>query len=464
MSEEGSTLPRRPTPRGLGLIVGLGLVHALWSLFQWTQLVAARTGGSSFCGLGESTSCSDIWDSPFASAIQEWTGVPVAGWGLVWSLAAVALPLWALVQRGDGGEETETASAAWVATIWMAIGGSVAILVLLAASLSYGTLCTTCVVTYCMVGSYAASCFVQTPPRSVPLASGFSTAALALALSFAVFFVPGLRTPMSTSAEGRKALLQVAGEQVAERRVDEPARSSAVPDSEPIARLAQLLDDLPDPLQQLLADELLRYESAEPSAARTPRSLVGPPDAPVRITEFTDALCSHCAQLHDTITQLRQALPPESFAVEARHFPLDSACNPAITSEPKYPVRCLAARAKICMEGREGAFDYAHRLYVRQNGLSDEDVFSQASPWMSREELTSCIESNATNTKLADDVAWAVENEIEGTPLVLVNGRRVAPFGPLLYALVLTEGDAGHPVFDRLPAGELRDPHAGHDH
>ena len=35
---------------------------------------------------------------------------------------------------------------------------------------------------------------------------------------------------------------------------------------------------------------------------------------------------------------------------------------------------------------------------------------------------------------------------------MLLNGRRVAPFGPLLYALILTKGNPDDPVFDRLPA------------
>ncbi len=479
--------PLRPTPRALGLLVLLGLTSGLWALFQWTQLVAARTGGSSFCSLGDSTACVDIWDSAFATAIQEWTGVPIAGWGLVWSLAATALPLWALVgraegdskgeakEKGDGQEEKAEPSSAWVATVWISLAGVVAVLGLIAASLAYGALCTTCAVTYTLVAAYVAVCFVQTPPTAVPLARGISPAAAAVAAAYVLLFIPGLQTPMSQAAESRKALLQITGEQVAERRVDEPSRPAPgspragdpgepATAEDPIERLATMLAQLPPQVKQLFADELLRYKTSEAVPLRDPRSLVGPANAPVRITEWTDTLCGHCAGLHDTLAQLRSALPPDSFAVEARHFPLDSTCNAEITSDPAHPVRCLAAQAKICLEGKEGAFDYANRLYVRQSGLTDEDVYSQAEPWMSRDELATCVASDATSAKLADDVAWAAENEIEGTPMVLLNGKRVAPFGPLLFALVLTEGDATHPAFAGLPEGVLRDPHAGHAH
>jgi serine/threonine-protein kinase len=83
---------------------------------------------------------------------------------------------------------------------------------------------------------------------------------------------------------------------------------------------------------------------------------------------------------------------------------------------------------------------------------------------MPREELSACVESPETDAKLQDDVAWATEHGIEGTPMVLLDGRPAAPFGPLLFALILTQGDATHPIFASLPEGVLRDPHEGHDH
>ena len=44
----------------------------------------------------------------------------------------------------------------------------------------------------------------------------------------------------------------------------------------------------------------------------------------------------------------------------------------------------------------------------------------------------------------------------EGTPLVLVNGRRGAAFGPFLYAMVLTKGSPDHPAFAGLPPPNTR--------
>ena len=86
MTEESTEPPiQSPGPSALGLAIAIafGVLHALWSLFQWTQLVAARTGGDSFCGLGgdRSQTCTAVWDGALASTVQSISGLPVAGWG-----------------------------------------------------------------------------------------------------------------------------------------------------------------------------------------------------------------------------------------------------------------------------------------------------------------------------------------------------------------------------------------------
>lgn len=484
-SSASSAAASRPRPRGVALVIAVAFAHGLWALFQWTQLVAARTGGSSFCGLSESTACVEIWDSGFASAIQGWSGVPIAGWGLIWSLAAFGLPLWTLAEsaRQEPPAEAGIGGSAWAATLWMAIGGLAGIVVLFSVSVLEGHLCTTCVVTYTIVAVYALACFVQTPIRTVPLAKGVSLASGALGLSFVLLFIPGLRTPLSESEAGRQVLEQLAQDRPPLAEPAAPAAPATTATSEEpreghssvvsvdtgdpaTAGVAELLAGLPDRLEQAFSNELDRYKRAPHVPIRPARALVGPENAPVRITEFTDALCGHCASLHETIAQLSQALPDGSFALEARHFPLDSACNPLMEGESKTAVRCLAARSAICLEDRPEAFVYAGRIYENQRTLDDDKVYELAEPLLTKNDLVSCVNAPDTEAKLQDDIAWAMEHDIQGTPLVLLNGRPVAAFGPLIYALILTRGDAEHEVFSVLPEPEpdSGDPHAGHAH
>ena len=51
--------------------------------------------------------------------------------------------------------------------------------------------------------------------------------------------------------------------------------------------------------------------------------------------------------------------------------------------------------------------------------------------------------------ELDDTLAFC---RVDGTPLVLVNGRKATSFPPFLYAMVLTGGRTDHPAFATLPA------------
>jgi serine/threonine-protein kinase len=76
-------------------------------------------------------------------------------------------------------------------------------------------------------------------------------------------------------------------------------------------------------------------------------------------------------------------------------------------------------------------------------------------------QLEACVKSHDTTQRLQDDVNYAQQHDIHGTPLVVVNGREVPPSLPFLYALAMAGGDASSPVFRVLPPAQ---PVAAHGH
>jgi serine/threonine-protein kinase len=493
---EPSVESRQPDARALALAVALGAAHALWSLFQWTQLILARRGGDHFCGLGEPGSCAAVWDLPLASAIQHATALPVAGWGLVWSVVAFALPLWALVLRARG----RPLEPFWSAALLTVLAGIVSVVLLAAASAVARIFCTTCVVTYALVLAYAAVCLRATVGlRPAQIQRGAMLAVGATLVAFLALLYPGLRTPQSSEAEtsafleAAKATIDAeekpvearespvaveevlpeasepppvveeapleAGESRAEveERPIELAKRSIEVEEEPIeierqpdaAQLEEVISRLSPELRQSLSDALAVYSRGDRVPLRPARLLIGSATAPVRITEFTDILCGHCATLHGTIAVLREMLPPASFALEPRHFPLDGECNPAVQMSSGRGVRCLAARAMICLE--EDWLPFASALFEHQRRLTTEKIYEIAAPFIARQRLEECVASPETQAKLRDDIAWALQHDIQGTPLVLVNGREVPATLQFLYTIVLAKADPEHPAFAVLP-------------
>jgi protein-disulfide isomerase len=418
--------------RALWIAAAIALVHTGWALFQWYELVVARSGGDIICGPGGGH-CAEVWDSPFASAVHARTGLPVAAWGVAWGIAALALPLVARTRIAR-----RRVAEPWVAgTLLTAAGGALGVVGLLTASLLFGHFCSTCGLTYVLVLAYAAVCFVGLglPPlaqlaRAAPLVAGV------LALAFALLIVPGRRTPQSLAASGAKAM----------QSLPEPAGASA--DEREIVRFVA---SLPADAKQLLSSTLAAY-AAEPVITPPPaRTVIGPANARLQITEFTDTLCSHCAQMHEILIELRKHFGPDAFALAPHQYPLDSSCNSAIQRGDSTPIRCLAARVQICAEGIPGEFEFVGSLFENQTGLTEEKLWELAKPMGAREQLEACARSPETEKTLQDDIAWAVAHGIEGTPLLLINGRQAIAFPPLIYVLELSHGAPSHPAYAALP-------------
>jgi serine/threonine-protein kinase len=423
------------SPASLAALAALGFASALWAGFLWSELLVARAGGTPFCGLAEG-GCTALWDGPFASEVHRFTGVPVAGFGLVWGVVAFALPLLALWRAAEGREAPEALTAVRIA----AGGGLVVVFVLVAALTSERAFCSGCFLSYVLVAGYAGIALFGWQRLGLPAAARGAGLAAGTAIgAYLALLYPGLHTPHAS--QGRKAL--DAAPLAAGAGTGDASRDDA---------LTQLVSSLPPDARQTLSDSLYVYSNAAATTLPEPRSLVGPADAPVRITEFTDVLCDHCADLGEVLEAIRERVPEGSFSVEPRQFPLDGRCNPLLRRPAQgEDVRCLAARARICLEGTEAAEAVSTALFAARKELTPRKVLEIAAGQGKRAALEACIASATTDGKLQQDVALAGRFGIEGTPLVLVNGRKGTSFGPFLYAMILTRGAATHPAFAGLP-------------
>ncbi len=413
-------------PKALVVLLLLGFASAVWAGFLWSELIVARTGGTPFCAADGKINCVQLWDSALASFVHERTKLPVAAWGVLWSVVALLFPLVALVQGSSKGPHGVARSAISL----VAAVGALSVVGLVASSLAERTLCTGCLATHGLVSAYAVVAFLARPTkldsrwRPAVLATGGAAALVYLALLY-----PGMSTPRSSDETSQQALAL--------------AESSRA--------LTDLITALPPPVQETLATLLFEF-SVAPALDEKPRSLVGDPHAPVILTEFSDALCGHCARLHSVLRELEQKMPKGSFALESRQFPLDAACNPNLPIEARGEgVRCLAAKVRICLEGNSGLSEFNERMFADQLSLDSEKLMRLATPYMDKAQLLACVESEETENKLLADIAYAIRHGIQGTPMVLINGRKGSAFPPFLLAVISARADPKHPAFEILP-------------
>jgi serine/threonine-protein kinase len=422
------------------LLLVLSCASALLALFQWMELLIVRGGGTAICAINETVSCQQVWDSAFASRIHTWTGVPVAGWGLVWAFTCFVLSvLW--VRQQLAGQTGGTFAAALK---WSALAGVFASFAFAAASARAGAVCLTCIGTYLLAFAFAGAAFRFLPEPGMPRGragrDGVFWAAGLTVLGFGLVLFPGLRTPHATESNFLK------NGKVA---------------------LNQLVQSLSPPERQLLSDAIDEYRRAptSPLGPQESRLRLGPPDASVRIIEFTDILCPHCRHFNESLSQVRKVLPPGAVSVEPRQYPLDAKCNVTLTPPPSgeerpgADVRCLAAKVLVCLEGSGDYERISEELFASQNDLTPEKVMEMGSSGsMKGPALAACVSSDETRGKLTEDAQLAQTFHIRGTPLVVVNGREALAAPIFLYALGLAGGDVE--MLRSLPLPPAREPQA----
>ena len=405
-------------PAGIArLPAALGAAAAALTAWQWWAL--ARLEGQGVrpaCALGERLDCGAVWTSPLARWVHEATGLPFAGWGLVWGVALLALAHGRAAWRGAAAGGLRLLAAA----------GALGSLALLAYSLRLGTYCLSCLAFYGITWAAAWAAW-RLPPPGIPARRGAAAAGGALALGLLAALGPALQAP---APDGLRSATQA-------------------PD------LAGFLAAQPPEVRQLISDVLAAYRQAagRPHRPDPQRLLFGPADAPVRLTDWIEIRCPHCRDLDAALRRIRELAPLGSWAEEGRHFPLDGSCNPHVPRRSD-GASCLAARILICL-GREdpAEADRAREaLFGQQRLLDPERVWALAVPDpRRRREVEACVGSPRTGQALQEDIREAMAWGIEGTPLVVVNGRRALHYPPFLLALILAGGDPEHPAFQALP-------------
>lgn len=418
MTAQTPTRGSGPGSLHLALLLLLGAAVAGWSYVLLRVQNAPESLGAICRAEG---GCASLWTAPFALSVQRLTSVPVAGWGLVWGLAAAGLAAFAWLRL----VRAQPPDAALTALRLTSAAGLLGVFVLVGVVVSEGSFCGACAIAHALVLAHAVIALFLWRRRG--LAQAGPAAVLAGGSMLWAYLVVVFAAPSVA-----KSTIPVA----------------TAPDASADTKLREFLGTLTPPARQALSDALGQMRRGPALTLPKARVLTGRPDAPVRFTEWTDVRCSHCAELHHTWAQLEKTLPG-SFSLESRYYPLDSACNPAIKNPQRDEVRCLAPRVQICRENYPDSALLKDALYAQQRDLTPAKVYELATG--NRASLEACVKSPETQAKLEADLSLAGQYHADGTPIVVVNGRPGSAMPIFLYAITLAQGSPDHPAFSVLP-------------
>jgi protein-disulfide isomerase/uncharacterized membrane protein len=182
-----------------------------------------------------------------------------------------------------------------------------------------------------------------------------------------------------------------------------------------------------DPLEELISfDKQPEFEIID--SPETP--VLGPDDAPVTLVVFSDFQCSNCGLFASNFHQLI-ANSEGRLNIKFKYFPLGTECNSLVKKEV-HPFSCKAAYAAEAAR-RQGKFwEYHDSVFaINQSGFSDELFVEVAkSLHLDIEQFSRDFNSETCKMSIANNVAEGVKLELDGTPSVFLNGRRVYDLRP----------------------------------
>jgi protein-disulfide isomerase/uncharacterized membrane protein len=363
-------------------LIGVGL--AAWLVWVHAQMDHAGAGYTSFCNINESVNCDLVLGSPFARLF----GIPVA-WFAVAAYTILAL-LWGAAARMRGDGARLALRLACASTVMAAVFSAYM------AFLSFFVLHTVCPM---CTGLYLVTLGMLWIALLVPSrATGGGAAGSA----------PVTRTALAAAAA--VALLGVTG-----------LAGATWPRSGPHPGGDLSLDELrkADP-------EFYDWYAALPvvTSPSDDEHVLGLPDAPITIVEFSDFECAYCARNHTILKQLVER-QPELVKVVYRHFPLDATCNEAVESSVHVRA-CRAAEAAECA-GRQGKFhEMADSLFANQVRLFESYLFTLAERLgIDMSEFRRCMSDPAIRDLILADTRAGNALGLTSTPTLYINGRKV---------------------------------------
>lgn len=366
--------------RALWAVLTLSTSIALIQLYVHSQLAATRGAYTSFCNVNSTVNCDAVLMSPYGLLL----GMPIAAWGLV-SYGALGVLLY---RRGKavGAARTRTSLFLIGLALWN-VGISLYMAGL--SAFAIGAYCLLCVGTYLSV---AITAVLAWQLAQADVAAGGTLVSFRRALTAGAVIATGIAAVATLQFAARPisgTTMTAADVQARDPEFHEWYTAQAVTKDLPVATHSK-----------------------------------GPTDAPLTIVEFSDFECPACAMAFRDLHELAHQ-HPELVRIEFHHFPLDSECNPDVTTR-MHPSACLAAIAAECAGRAEKFWEYHDLLFGAQDRLGRDDLIAKAAGLgIAPDTFAACLDDPAARTRVLSDAGAGAKLGITSTPTLIINGRMI---------------------------------------
>ncbi|MCO5143669.1 MAG: thioredoxin domain-containing protein [Oligoflexia bacterium] len=142
------------------------------------------------------------------------------------------------------------------------------------------------------------------------------------------------------------------------------------------------------------------------------------------IVKFADFQCPACKMAAQF---LKPFLLKHKDKVQLTYlnFPLDGSCNPSVPNGG-HTSACYAAKASICAAKSDKFWALHDQIFDNQENLSPSTIDSLIEKiGLDLNETKACMDSTETTTTLQRQMSWGEMINLESTPTLVINGRKV---------------------------------------
>jgi protein-disulfide isomerase/uncharacterized membrane protein len=178
--------------------------------------------------------------------------------------------------------------------------------------------------------------------------------------------------------------------------------------------------------EESLADNIVKEFVKEKSAdiKVSKRSVIGSPDAPVTIVEFSDFLCQHCKDASEVLLSIFYENPGK-IKIIFINFPLDIKCNAGM-SRQLHEGACELAKGAICAsaQGKFGKYsETVFGLQLKSVGSRELDQIANYAG-LDKKRFGECMANPETEKELLNQIKTADAMDINKTPVLFINGKQ----------------------------------------
>jgi len=422
--------PRWPAP-ALAALAVLGMADAIL-LTRIHVLIHTQPDFKSFCDISAKVSCDDVLATSYAELFR----VPVSLFAFVSYLLLLGL-----VVQDVRARRADTSGAAHRIFLLAVFNFLFSLYLGIVSMIEIGVMCPLCAGLYAVAVLALVAAWKNLPAGLAGFLDGLGGEMDAL-----------LTGPKSRWAfEGGAAVLAIALIAVfnVANPFEKPPAKGAQPHPGEIAHNGTSgVEEVPtDPAakREFFKNKVRQWLETLPKCAADPGPYgpKGTAGAPVQVIEFADFQCPACKNAWAGMGEIIK-MHPGKVALYYRNFPLNKDCNKSMQSA-MHTEACNSALAVHCAHEQGNFWVLADRIFDQQTEQSQ----SKLEPWakelgLDGGKFRSCLAAKKGSKQIERDVDDGLAMEIQSTPTLCVNGKRMKGFPGIdvmdLAVEILTEG------------------------